>query len=93
MTLPMQDFLTQYLRLQSVSLAAENQIPETAAFLKQQFTDLGATTSRILRTDGANPAVYAVFPAQAAEAPTLLFYNHYDVQPAEPLQLWKSDPF
>ncbi len=32
MTLPMQDFLTQYLRLQSVSLAAENQIPETAAF-------------------------------------------------------------
>ena len=93
MTLPMQDFLTQYLRLQSVSLAAENQIPETAAFLKQQFTDLGATTSRILRTDGANPAVYAVFPGQTAEAPILLFYNHYDVQPAEPLQLWKSDPF
>ncbi|MDE3316703.1 M20 family metallopeptidase [Lacticaseibacillus zeae] len=93
MNLPMQAFLTQYLKLRSVSLAADNEIDETAAFLKEQFTKLGATTSRILTTDAANPAVYAVFPAQSADAPTLLFYNHYDVQPAEPLDLWKSDPF
>lgn len=93
MNLPMQAFLTQYLQLRSVSLAADNQIAETAAFLKEQFTEFGATTSRILTTDAANPAVYAVFPGQSADAPTLLFYNHYDVQPAEPLDLWRSDPF
>ena len=93
MTIPMQDFLTRYLQFHSVSLAEENEIPETAEFLRTQFTKLGATTSRILHTDRTNPAVYAVFPAQTADAPTILFYNHYDVQPAEPLALWQSDPF
>ena len=93
MTIPMQDFLTKYLQFHSVSLAEENEIPETAEFLRTQFTKLGATTSRIMHTDRTNPAVYAVFPAQTADAPTILFYNHYDVQPAEPLALWQSDPF
>ena len=66
MTIPMQDFLTRYLQFHSVSLAEENEIPETAEFLRTQFTKLGATTSRILHTDRTNPAVYAVFPAQTA---------------------------
>ena len=57
----MQDFLTKYLQFHSVSLAEENEIPETAEFLRTQFTKLGATTSRILHTDRTNPAVYAVF--------------------------------
>ncbi len=41
-------------------------------------------------TDGA-PVVYA--EALVEGAPTVLFYNHYDVQPADPVDLWTSDPF
>ena len=44
----------------------------------------------IIPTAGA-PVVYA--ERQGASAKTLLFYNHYDVQPAEPLNLWETPPF
>ena len=40
---------------------------------------------------GGYPVVYAEQPGRSAR--TLLFYNHYDVQPAEPLELWSSPPF
>jgi acetylornithine deacetylase/succinyl-diaminopimelate desuccinylase-like protein len=46
--------------------------------------------AEILPTDGA-PVVYG--EADGASDKTLLFYNHYDVQPAEPLDLWESPPF
>jgi acetylornithine deacetylase/succinyl-diaminopimelate desuccinylase-like protein len=41
------------------------------------------------------PTVYGFMPASHAsdEAPTLLFYCHYDVQPVDPLDLWNTDPF
>ena len=44
----------------------------------------------ILQTGGA-PAVFAERKGQSNK--TLIFYNHYDVQPAEPLELWESPPF
>ena len=44
----------------------------------------------ILQTGGA-PAVFAERKGQSTK--TLIFYNHYDVQPAEPLELWESPPF
>lgn len=88
-----EDFLKQYLQFQSVSLHKKNQIQETAQFLQQHFAQLGAATSRILTTAVTNPAVFAEFPSHVPGARTILFYNHYDVQPAEPLDLWHSDPF
>ncbi len=45
---------------------------------------------KILPTGGA-PAVYGY--RKGASNKTLIFYNHYDVQPAEPLELWESPPF
>lgn len=42
---------------------------------------------------GGPPVVFAEARSPEPDTPTILFYNHYDVQPAEPLDLWESDPF
>ncbi|MFY7953896.1 MAG: M20/M25/M40 family metallo-hydrolase [Armatimonadaceae bacterium] len=47
----------------------------------------------LVDTDGGPPVVYAEDRGAGPDAPTVLFYNHYDVQPAEPLDLWTSDPW
>ena len=93
MLLPQAEFLKQYLNFQSVSLHERNQIQETAEFLRDHFESIGAQNVQILTTKVTNPAVYAEIPAQVSSDVTVLFYNHYDVQPAEPLALWDTDPF
>lgn len=47
--------------------------------------------SELLSTDGGPPLVYAEIPGRSPH--TLLFYNHYDVQPVDPLDEWTSPPF
>jgi len=65
-------------------------IDETAALVKKQLDDAGFST-QILCVEGAPPAVYG---ERRGRSPfTLLLYNHYDVQPADPLDLWNSPPF
>ena len=39
------------------------------------------------------PVIYGSLPCTEADKPTILVYGHYDVQPADPLALWKTDPF
>ncbi|MDO5580317.1 MAG: dipeptidase [Planctomycetia bacterium] len=56
-------------------------------FLREELKFEG----RLIEGEG-NPLVYAESPAVEG-APTVLLYGHYDVQPADPLDLWKSDPF
>lgn len=72
------------------SLAAEGRgISETAALIRELLETEGFTTE--LHETGGAPVVYGV--AGNPAGPTILFYNHYDVQPAEPLDAWTSDPF
>jgi len=72
------------------SVAAQNLgLEETAAMVVEMFTARGFQTE-IIPTEGA-PVVYA--ERQGRGDRTLLIYNHYDVQPAEPLELWDSPPF
>lgn len=87
-----QEKLAEYIHLSSVSAQYQN-IPETAEFLKTTFESLGGQAQ--IFTDEKYPLVFADFPAKdaARNQTTVLFYNHYDVQPAEPYDLWESDPW
>lgn len=54
--------------------------------------DVGASTE-ILEIEDANPVVTGEIRSKKNPKRTILFYNHYDVQPPEPLELWESPPF
>lgn len=72
------------------SIAAQNVgMAETAALVEQMLRDIGAAT-QIIPTNGY-PVVYGEIGGKSDK--TLSFYNHYDVQPPEPLDLWESEPF
>ena len=58
---------------------------------KELLLAAGAERAEVMPSKG-NPIVYAE-RLISAEYPTVLVYSHYDVMPAEPLELWKSDPF
>lgn len=49
--------------------------------------------ARLVPTDGGPPVVFGEDRSAGVDAPTVLFYNHYDVQPAEPYELWDGDPW
>jgi acetylornithine deacetylase/succinyl-diaminopimelate desuccinylase-like protein len=73
------------------SVAAQGRgLEETAALVRSLFDDAGGT-AEIVRQPGAAPSVLAEFPGRSGR--TLLFYDHYDVQPAEPLNEWTVPPF
>jgi acetylornithine deacetylase/succinyl-diaminopimelate desuccinylase-like protein len=72
------------------SIAAQNiGMDECAALVSEMLTRRGFST-QIMSTEGA-PVVFA--ERQGRSDRTLLFYNHYDVQPPEPLDLWVTPPF
>ena len=58
---------------------------------RQLLLEAGADEAMIMPSAG-NPLVYAE-KRVSPDAPTVLIYAHYDVMPAEPLELWKSQPF
>jgi acetylornithine deacetylase/succinyl-diaminopimelate desuccinylase-like protein len=72
------------------SVSAQNWgLEECAALVKDMLAARGFSVQVI-----ATPGAPVVFAERAGKSDcTLLFYNHYDVQPAEPLELWDSPPF
>lgn len=81
--------LQRLLRQPSIAATGEG-IPECAALVASLFQQAGAEVT-VLRAEGAAPLVVALFPGRGAR--TLLFYNHYDVQPPDPLDEWVTPPF
>ncbi|MGN0191666.1 MAG: M20/M25/M40 family metallo-hydrolase, partial [Candidatus Cryptobacteroides sp.] len=85
--------LFSLLRIPSVSsdLSRKDDMLRCAQRLRELLLEAGADAAEICPTDGA-PVVFAE-KTVSASVPTVLVYGHYDVQPVEPLELWKSDPF
>lgn len=59
--------------------------------LTELLKEAGADEAAVYPTDG-HPVVFGQ-KIVSSELPTVLVYGHYDVQPVDPLELWKSDPF
>jgi acetylornithine deacetylase/succinyl-diaminopimelate desuccinylase-like protein len=85
--------LLDLLRIPSVSAKSENKADmlTCAEAVKKRLIEAGVDKAEIYPTDG-HPVVYAEKIIDPTK-PTVLVYGHYDVQPAEPLELWKSGPF
>src|SRR5882757_2102612 len=85
--------LYEFLRIPSVSAKSEHKpdIERGANWVAGNLRSAGFKKIEIVPT-GLHPLVYAE-SLEAPGKPTILFYGHYDVQPAEPLDLWTSPPF
>ncbi len=86
------DRLMALLRIPSISTdpAYADACDRAAGWLVDDLAALGLEASK--RPTPGHPMVVARGAAQA-DAPHLLFYGHYDVQPVDPLELWTRDPF
>ena len=74
------------------SVSARNEgVEECAGLVEKMLQEIGAST-QVLTVEGAPPLVFGELNGGKSDK-TILFYNHYDVQPEEPLELWKSPPF
>ena len=85
--------LFEWLKIPSVSADSrhKNDVRKAAEFLRDKLSSAGADNVEICETKG-HPIVYAE-KINSPGLPTVLVYGHYDVQPADPLELWNSPPF
>ena len=81
------------LRIPSVSAKTEHKddMLKCAEAVKKSLLDAGCDKAAVMETAG-HPVVYGEKIVDPSK-PTVLVYGHYDVQPAEPLELWHSGPF
>lgn len=85
--------LFEFIKIPSVSadIKFKQEVLKAASFLEENLIKIGADNVQVFQTLGY-PIVYAdkiIDP----KLPTILVYGHYDVQPADPYELWDSDPF
>jgi len=85
--------LKEFIRIPSISTLPEHRpdIDRAASFVAQGLGKAGMENVEIIPTD-KHPLIYADW-MHAPGKPTVLCYGHYDVQPADPLELWTSPPF
>lgn len=88
------DQMNEFLSIPSISTdsAYKQDIEKAADFLVTYLQELQFENIEKQTTAG-HPLVYAEYNGAGADAPTVLFYGHYDVQPVDPIEQWKSDPF
>lgn len=87
--------LKEFVHIPSISTDPEkkDQMQAAAEWITGKFKKLGFSNVSIFPTDG-HPVVYGECQcSDHPDAPTVLIYGHYDVQPSEPDDLWQSPPF
>lgn len=85
--------LFAFLRIPSVSARSEYDVETRRAGQWVVDTLLSAGFEASLHETAGHPIALGEWRGAGPEAPTLLIYGHFDVQPAEPLELWSSPPF
>jgi acetylornithine deacetylase/succinyl-diaminopimelate desuccinylase-like protein len=85
--------LKAFLAIPSISSSPAHvgDVRRCAEWTAAEMRRIGLENVRLIETAG-HPVVYGDW-LHAPEAPTVLFYGHYDVQPVDPLELWTSPPF
>lgn len=88
------DELSEWLRIPSISTLSQHKadVERAAGWLAQKMTAIGLQNVEIIEA-GGHPIVYGDWLHAGNDAPTILIYGHYDVQPVDPLELWTSPPF
>ena len=88
-----EDELFDYLSIPSVSTEREHRsdVARCARWVGERLEAAGVEATEVVETDG-HPIVVGRHDAEP-DAPTLLLYGHYDVQPVDPLEEWESPPF
>ena len=75
----------------SADPAFKEDCARAASWLVDELNGLGFEAS--VRPTAGHPMVVAHARSKRSDAPHVLFYGHYDVQPADPLELWETEPF
>lgn len=85
--------LKEFLKIKSVSAdpAFAGDVKECAEFVRKSLIEAGVKHAEVCETAG-HPIVYGEHIVDE-NIPTVLVYGHYDVQPADPYELWDTDPF
>ena len=90
------DELSEFLRIPSISTLSQNKgdVRRAAEWVANDLRRSGMEHVRLIETHGpmGHPLVYADW-LHASGQPTVMIYGHYDVQPPDPLNEWKSPPF
>ncbi len=88
------DELLDFVRIPSVSAAPNHagDVRRAAEWVAARLSAAGMEHATVMET-GGHPVVVADWLHAGADRPTVLIYGHFDVQPAEPFDLWQSPPF
>lgn len=86
--------LLEFVRIPSVSASQDYaaDVRRAGEWVRERVTAAGMENAVLMET-GGHPVVYADWLHAGADRPTILIYGHFDVQPAEPFDLWDSPPF
>ena len=87
-------FLRELIRIPSVSTEPDKsaEVTRCANLIAQKLISLGIEHVQVLPT-AKHPVVYGDLVHAGDEKPVVLIYGHYDVQPEDPIDLWKTQPF